>query len=371
MRAPHAEGCALLVGRSGAYGGGGRPGRDRGWRIPSRHRARWSAGLPPRCGPRADDAELATDGAARSARLPTLAWQTARDALRTGPVLVQVPRRGYLPALACVRCRRAARCATCARSAGPGVRPDRRDVPVVRSAGDRVAVPGLRGGPVPRRRGRAPGGRPRSWAARSPACPSARRGATGSWHRVDADARPGRGDAGRRAGRGRRLRGGAAAGRVGAAGAPRPARRRGGAAALARGGGPGAPGRRRWSGRRARRLHAATRPGAAALGPCRRGRARARRPAPAALPARGDDGGAARTRRRGRRPAAAARASSRLAPRCSGPRRRRGRRRARSSGSPLDRGRRAVRRAQAGQAVRSARKAGEFVTVTVDPADLG
>jgi primosomal protein N' (replication factor Y) (superfamily II helicase) len=60
-----------------------------------------------------DDAELATDGAARSARLPTLAWQTARDALRTGPVLVQVPRRGYLPALACVRCRTPARCATC------------------------------------------------------------------------------------------------------------------------------------------------------------------------------------------------------------------------------------------------------------------
>ncbi|HEY6749667.1 MAG TPA: primosomal protein N' [Mycobacteriales bacterium] len=61
-----------------------------------------------------DDAELARDAAARTARLPTLAWRTAGEALAAGaPVLVQVPRRGYVPALACARCRTPARCAFC------------------------------------------------------------------------------------------------------------------------------------------------------------------------------------------------------------------------------------------------------------------
>ncbi|MBL0888549.1 primosomal protein N' [Myceligenerans sp. I2] len=57
--------------------------------------------------------ELARDGAAAAARLPSVAWRAARDALRHGPVLVQVPRGGYLPVVACSRCRTAARCATC------------------------------------------------------------------------------------------------------------------------------------------------------------------------------------------------------------------------------------------------------------------
>jgi len=61
-----------------------------------------------------DDAELARDPAARSARLPTLAWEAVRRGLSTGPVLVQVPRRGYLPSLSCVQCRAPARCVTCA-----------------------------------------------------------------------------------------------------------------------------------------------------------------------------------------------------------------------------------------------------------------
>lgn len=59
------------------------------------------------------DAELARDEAARSARLPSLALRTARDGLAAGPVLVQVPRRGYLTAVACARCRAPARCAAC------------------------------------------------------------------------------------------------------------------------------------------------------------------------------------------------------------------------------------------------------------------
>jgi primosomal protein N' (replication factor Y) len=61
-----------------------------------------------------DDAELARDPAAAAARLPSLAWRTTRDALAAGhPVLVQVPRRGYVPALACVRDRTPARCSVC------------------------------------------------------------------------------------------------------------------------------------------------------------------------------------------------------------------------------------------------------------------
>ncbi|MEE1929038.1 primosomal protein N' [Streptomyces sp. TRM 70351] len=59
------------------------------------------------------DLDEVRDAAARSARLPSLAWQAARDALRHGPVLVQVPRRGYVPRLACERCREPARCARC------------------------------------------------------------------------------------------------------------------------------------------------------------------------------------------------------------------------------------------------------------------
>ncbi len=60
-----------------------------------------------------EDADLAKDPAARTARLPTAAWDTVRQALQSGPVLVQVPRRGYVPGLACVRCHAPARCAAC------------------------------------------------------------------------------------------------------------------------------------------------------------------------------------------------------------------------------------------------------------------
>ena len=67
----------------------------------------------PRIRPAADSGELARDEAALSARLPSLAIRTARAALAHGPVLVQVPRRGYLAAIACGRCRAQARCTVC------------------------------------------------------------------------------------------------------------------------------------------------------------------------------------------------------------------------------------------------------------------
>ncbi|HZP53042.1 primosomal protein N' [Actinocrinis sp.] len=59
------------------------------------------------------DRDTARDAGAAIARIPALAWRVARDGLQRGPVLVQVPRTGYLPALACVRCREAAHCAHC------------------------------------------------------------------------------------------------------------------------------------------------------------------------------------------------------------------------------------------------------------------
>ncbi|MGH3864951.1 MAG: primosomal protein N' [Pseudonocardiaceae bacterium] len=72
-----------------------------------------------------DNTQLARDPVARSARLPAVAFEAARAALsRDRPVLVQVPRRGYIPGLACGRCRVVARCRRCAGplalpSAGP------------------------------------------------------------------------------------------------------------------------------------------------------------------------------------------------------------------------------------------------------------
>lgn len=63
------------------------------------------------------------DPAAHTARLPSMALQAARAALQAQhPVLIQVPRRGYVPALACARCRAVTRCRHCT---GPLALPDR------------------------------------------------------------------------------------------------------------------------------------------------------------------------------------------------------------------------------------------------------
>jgi primosomal protein N' (replication factor Y) len=68
------------------------------------------------------DTQIARDPAARAARLPSVAFEAARSALAAdAPVLVQVPRRGYVPALACAQCRAPARCRHCAGPLGlPG-----------------------------------------------------------------------------------------------------------------------------------------------------------------------------------------------------------------------------------------------------------
>jgi len=105
---------------------------------------RWA----PRITAAGDDAELARDEAARSARLPGLALRTAREALGRGPVLFQVPRRGYIAAVACERCGERARCPACG---GPVSLPGAQAAPVCgwcgRPAGTqclRCGQPGLR-----------------------------------------------------------------------------------------------------------------------------------------------------------------------------------------------------------------------------------
>ncbi|MBB5435752.1 primosomal protein N' [Nocardiopsis composta] len=69
--------------------------------------------LAPRIRAAGDDHELSRDEAARSARLPSVALRIAREAAARGPVLVQVPRRGYLGSLACALCRAPSRCEAC------------------------------------------------------------------------------------------------------------------------------------------------------------------------------------------------------------------------------------------------------------------
>ena len=244
-----------------------------GWRVPPwwwaasparRRRPRWSGPAGPRTSrPPAtrcagwlpsvrgiSDEVDPRDPAGRAARLPTLAWRTAAQALEHGPVLVQVPRAGYVPGLACATCRAPARCAACAGPLGSGGRGVHAGLPVVRGRRHGLVLPGLLRHPAARDVGRLRTYR-RGAGPRLPAHARAhleRRRRAG--HRGPG-ARPGRGDPGGRAGRRGRLRRRAAARRLGAAAPARPARRRGGAAPVGGRGRPGPSGaRRRPGGRR-------------------------------------------------------------------------------------------------------------------------
>lgn len=57
--------------------------------------------------------ELEREGDSGRARIPSLAFRAVREALGRGPVLVQVPRRGYAPVVVCQQCRAAAVCPRC------------------------------------------------------------------------------------------------------------------------------------------------------------------------------------------------------------------------------------------------------------------
>ncbi|MGW5684631.1 primosomal protein N' family DNA-binding protein [Nonomuraea sp. NPDC003754] len=116
---PHArEVLALRAHRTGAgmlIGGYSRTAESTqliaaGWARPIVAGRQAIRSVAPRVRPAGEDGELAKDQAARAARLPSLAWRALQQGLADGPVLVQVPRRGYLPSLACRTCRAPARC---------------------------------------------------------------------------------------------------------------------------------------------------------------------------------------------------------------------------------------------------------------------
>lgn len=105
----HLSGCGLLVGAP-ARTPEAQAWCDSGWAkslTPSRS---WLKPHAPvvRALERED---AARDEAAGHARIPHTAWLVAKEGLRTGPVLVQVGRSGYLPGMACAKCREPARCA--------------------------------------------------------------------------------------------------------------------------------------------------------------------------------------------------------------------------------------------------------------------
>jgi primosomal protein N' (replication factor Y) len=123
-----------------------------------------------------------------AARLPAVAFDAARRALADGaPVLVQVPRRGYVPSLACARDRTPARCAQCA---GPLAAPSGEGVVACRwcgrpaadwacpdCGGTRLRSSVVGAGRTAEELGRAFPGTPVRTSGRdgsSPACPPAR-----------------------------------------------------------------------------------------------------------------------------------------------------------------------------------------------------
>ncbi|WP_191089971.1 primosomal protein N' family DNA-binding protein [Nesterenkonia ebinurensis] len=60
-----------------------------------------------------DSYQQERDPDARRARLPQVAYRTAREGLQRGPVLIQVGRAGFIPAVRCQRCRSRQECPEC------------------------------------------------------------------------------------------------------------------------------------------------------------------------------------------------------------------------------------------------------------------
>ena len=98
----------------------------------------------PRCGWQVRATTSTRDPAVAAAHLPSVAWRTAKAALERGPVLVQVPRRGYLPIAVLPDCRRPARC-RCAGTARPAGAPGAAGLPVVREGRTAFACPACGG----------------------------------------------------------------------------------------------------------------------------------------------------------------------------------------------------------------------------------
>ncbi|GEL16620.1 primosomal protein N' [Pseudonocardia asaccharolytica] len=154
----HAAGAALVV------GGTARTAEaqllvESGWaREVVADRATVRASMPRVTAIGETDGQLARDPHSRVARMPAVAFEAGRAALAAGrPVLIQVPHGGYLPWLACARCREPARCRHCAGPlaipAGPERGDDAPGLPQCRWCGR--AEPGFRCGACGSRRLRA------------------------------------------------------------------------------------------------------------------------------------------------------------------------------------------------------------------------
>lgn len=123
-RAPYHHAREVLLLRCGIENAGlllAAPGRSAeaqrlvrsGWAtelVADRARLRAHA---PRVIAASDEFEADRDPLLHAARLPAAAWREAKAALAHGPVLVQVARTGFMPALRCERCRTPARCTAC------------------------------------------------------------------------------------------------------------------------------------------------------------------------------------------------------------------------------------------------------------------
>ena len=102
----------------------------------------WAAGIAaerptvrasaPRVVSTADSFTMERDPLAARARIPHTAWKAAQDGLTRGPVLVQVARTGFSPALSCEDCREPARCRHCS---GPLGLASRNGIPACRWCG--------------------------------------------------------------------------------------------------------------------------------------------------------------------------------------------------------------------------------------------
>ena len=102
----------------------------------------WAAGIAaerttvrasaPRVVSTADSFTMERDPLAARARIPHTAWKAAQDGLARGPVLVQVARTGFSPALSCEDCREPARCRHCS---GPLGLASRNGIPACRWCG--------------------------------------------------------------------------------------------------------------------------------------------------------------------------------------------------------------------------------------------
>ena len=108
----HATGAAALVGGYTCTAEGAQLVESR-WAYPLTAFRSTVRAKSPLIRTSGEELEKERDPAAAAARLPNLAWRTARAALNDGPVLIQVPRGGYAPSLACIRCRKHARCNHC------------------------------------------------------------------------------------------------------------------------------------------------------------------------------------------------------------------------------------------------------------------